>query len=67
MKDTLNKKIKHYRILFTNFKSFNKKGQSKMVFMVAMLVLAVMFIVLWYVFAEEWLTELSDDFMNIIE
>lgn len=56
-----------FKSFYAVFKTLDRKGQSKIVFMVAMLVLAVMFIVLWYVFAEEWLTELSDDFMNIIE
>lgn len=45
----------------------NIKGQSKMIFIVAMLILAVLVIALWVTAVEGWFTGLGEQFIDLAE
>lgn len=44
-----------------------RKGSQRLVFLVALMVLAVMFIVLYFVSMESWMSDVGDRFINLVE
>lgn len=43
-----------------------RKGNQTIIYMVAFMVLAIMFIALWYTSMDGWLTGAGDQFINTI-
>lgn len=44
-----------------------RKGNQRLIFIVAMMALSIMFVVLYFVAADNWVTEVGNNFINLTE